>query len=839
MDILLVTSSFNDEIHGSDDKKKTGCGISLIKPENISKYRIGNVMTDLKEISCDKCKERLAKKIIRSDKKEMARILKEERAKAKKGIEDEGIVPLGNTTAKITKTPEQKRQEEEEKAAAERKEAEAKRAAEEAARKAEEEARLAAEEESRKTAEKEAALAAQKNIPGTGIAIDDSLAQFAINVPKEEPEPEPPVQDDFLAQFAIRKPADEEVQEKPDTPIVQDDFLAQFAIPTPEPEYLPADDGNDNEELSAAYENDDSVINVSEDELKTAHVETISQPEEEPEISLEGNSDWDFVANQIFGFDGVDIPEPEPQPTEMDELSFPEQTVAEQLVQNKADNTKPEVPALEDIVPPVLEDIVPPALDDITPPVLEDLSAPVIEKSSAPTIDEISIPELPVLDDLSEFINDVPQVPAYEEANDTANELADDDFADFEIPEVPVLNKISDVAEVAETSAEEYMEESVQEYVEEAVEDNTQEYAEEAAEDDAPEHAEEAAEDDAQEYAEEVAEDDSQEYAAEAVENDAQEVAAIQIPETSADPVQTAIPQPVPVQNIPTVQPIPVQAVPPVQSTPIQAVPPVQPTPIQAVPPVQPTPIQAVPPVQPQIINVPQLAGYDAAGQPIYTYMQMQMTGYDQNGQPIYIPVGGQQPPVPPQPSAVQHRPMMGMSNTMGGQMGANIQKPYVKLDAPTQTPAYIKAKLGNQGSDGRYVQPSANISKIAVNPHTKETSKAFVNAISSSKDYANKNLIETQGLRANTPVLSSIEDVLSQMGDNSLKNKKQAAQTEVNLGSEYKGSAPKTSAPARPAAAQKTENDIRNMSKSELKDKKKQDKYAAKFKKDLAKRGF
>lgn len=797
MDILLVTSSFNDEIHGSDDKKKTGCGISLIKPENISKYRIGNVMTDLKEISCDKCKERLAKKIIRSDKKEMARILKEERAKAKKGIEDEGIVPLGNTTAKITKTPEQKRQEEEEKAAAERKEAEAKRAAEEAARKAEEEARLAAEEE--------AALAAQKNIPGTGIAIDDSLAQFAINVPKEEPEPEPPVQDDFLAQFAIRKPADEEVQEKPDTPIVQDDFLAQFAIPTPEPEYLPADDGNANEELSAAYENDDSVINVSEDELKTAHAETISQPEEEPEISLEGNSDWDFVANQIFGFDGVDIPEPEPQPTEMDELSFSEQTVAEQLVQNKADNTKPEVPALEDIVPPVLEDIVPPALDDITPPVLEDLSAPVIEKSSVPTIDEISIPELPVLDDLSEFINDVPQVPAYEEANDAANELADDDFADFEIPEVPVLNKISNVAEVAETAAEDYMEESVQEYVEEAVEDNTQEYAEEAAEENI------------QEYTEEAAKDDAQEHAEEAVENDAQEVAAIQIPETPAAPVQTAIPQPIPVQDIPTVQPIPVQAVPLVQST----------------------PIQAVPPVQPQIINVPQLAGYDAAGQPIYTYMQMQMTGYDQNGQPIYIPVGGQQPPVPPQPSAVQHRPMMGMSNTMGGQMGANIQKPYVKLDAPTQTPAYIKAKLGNQGSDGQYVQPSANISKIAVNPHTKETSKAFVNAISSSKDYANKNLIETQGLRANTPVLSSIEDVLSQMGDNSLKNKKQAAQTEVNLGSEYKGSAPKTSAPARPAAAQKTENDIRNMSKSELKDKKKQDKYAAKFKKDLAKRGF
>ena len=792
MDILLVTSSFNDEIHGSDDKKKTGCGISLIKPENISKYRIGGVMTDLKEISCDKCKERLAKKIIRSDKKEMARILKEERAKAKKGIEDEGIVPLGNTTAKITKTPEQKQKEEEERAAAERKAAEEKRAAEEAARKAEEEARRAAEEEARKNAEKEASLATQKNIPGTGIAIGDDLAQFAINVPKEEPEPEPPVQDDFLAQFAIQKPTDEEPREKQDTPIVQDDFLAQFAIPTPEPEYLPADGGS-NENLSSAYENDDSVINISEDELKNVYEETSPQPEEEPEINFDGNSDWDFVANQIFGFDGVDIPEPEPQPTEMDELSFPEQSAAEQLAQNRNDNTKPEVPALEDIVPP--------ALDDIAPPVLEELSAPAAEKPSVPALDEISVPELPALEDLSGSVSDVPQVPAYDETGDTTYDAAQDNFTDFEIPEVPVLNKISDVAEAAKTTAEEYLEE--------AVEDDSQEYTEEAVADDVQEYTEETAADNVQEYAEEAAADDVQEYAEKIVENNAHETAYVQIPEAPAAPVQTAAPQPVPVQ------------------------------PVQNAAPVQPIPVQAVPPVQPQIINVPQLTGYDAAGQPIYTYMQMQMTGYDQNGQPIYIPVGGQQLPVPPQPSAVQHRPMMGMSNTMGGQMGANIQKPYVKLDAPTQTPAYIKAKLGNQGADGQYVQPSANISKIAVNPHAKETSKAFVNAISSSKDYANKNLIETQGLRANTPVLSSIEDVLSQMGDNSLKNKKQAAQAEVNLGSEYKGAASRPSAPARPAVPKKPENDMRNMSKSELKDKKKQDKYAAKFKKDLAKRGF
>lgn len=828
MDILLVTSSFNDEIHGSDDKKKTGCGISLIKPENISRYRIGGVMTDLKEISCDKCKERLAKKIIRSDKKEMSKLLKEERARAKRGIEDEGIVPLGNTTAKITRSPEQIRREEEAKAEAARKEAEAqKRAEEEAARKA-------AEEEAARNA-----AAAQKNIPGTGVAMDNSLAQFAINVPKEEePAPEP-VQDDFLAQFAIQKPEDDAVEE-PETDDVQDDFLAQFAIPTPQQdEYSDAEEDSSHygyEDSSATYDNDSSVINVSEDELLSVENEPETQPAEEPAPAFDANSDWDFVANQIFGFEGVDSSEPDPVPTEMEELPIPGvQTAAPQNNAPEIADVKPEVPGLDDIVPPVLDDIVPPALEDIAPRhVSENISAPVLEEMTAPAHEEPVVPvqesiTAPVLDDL--VIPEVPVLGSAKAPKPVAVEQAEpqpeapvnitdiNDLADLEIPEVPTLNSISSVAQpVPETAAAPVETIETIEDIIENTENNIEDIVEETDEETIPEIIEDIT-------AVEEIEEDIDEIAAEEEtvepENITEELAELVAPVIPEEPVIPAAPiQTEPVQ--------PVTPVAPVQTAPVQPVAPV--APIQAAPvsPVAPAAMQ-----QPQVISVPQFAGYDPTGQPIYTYVQMQMTGYDQNGQPIFIPLPGQQPPVPP-PAAPQRRPMMGMSSTMGGQMGANIQKPVVQLDAPTQTPDYIKAKLGEQIS-----QPSANISKIAVNPHSKETSKAFVQAISSSKNYANQNLIETQGLRANTPVLSSIEDVLSQMGDNSLKNQKKVAQQEVNLGNEYRASASRPASPRTAPPARKPQEDVRLMTKKELAEKKKQDKYAAKFKKDLAKRGF
>ena len=83
MDITLITAVGSDLVHGTENDKKTGCGINLLKADNVTRYRKAGTMTDLKEITCEKCKSNLAKKIIKADKKEMSRLLKEEKQREK------------------------------------------------------------------------------------------------------------------------------------------------------------------------------------------------------------------------------------------------------------------------------------------------------------------------------------------------------------------------------------------------------------------------------------------------------------------------------------------------------------------------------------------------------------------------------------------------------------------------------------------------------------------------------------------------------------------------------------------------------------------------------------
>ena len=806
MNITLVTTSFNDEVHGTFNDKKTGCGINLLKPENVTRYRRGEKMTDLGEITCERCKTKIAKEMIKSDQKEMKAILKEERMKAKKGIEDEGIIPLGNTTAKITSAqnvaePEPEPVPEPPKPAYQANGAPAldNDLAKFAIKKPDENPEPPAKNEfvldPPKLFDDEPSIAPQPEAePIPDAEEDDFLAQFAIQKPDEPEDPtEETEEDDFLAQFAVSAPHKQEIQtEEPETPLILDDISAALSAmehppintapkdsePMPESETSPAS-------VPTVTDEDDimKMFAIGAPPQQEENAETVieeknivpSEPEHEPveEASVQNfSSEWDLIANQLFGETSEFVSD-----ADEEKNSSSENTDSADITHMEV----PKAPVLEDIAPvketavsneaPVIEEISAPILDDIKPaetpksPVLEDI-APVketAESNEAPVIEEISVSqeeenERPILEDIVD--------------DDDELEL----ISEFLEPKAPVFDNISDAISAINTPVSN---------VSPAVPVS------------APVQS------------------------APVLSDISAALSALNAPSNpiGAVPVQPTPVSPVPVQPVPTLPVQPIPAIPTQPATPA------------------PTPIQPTAPTAGavgQVISVPQLTGYNDKNQPIYTYVQMQIQGYDKNGQPILIPLPGQNIPVPNAP--VTFSQTFNQNTRLRDAVAAAKEIPTSAKDmTPGQRIAAAEAAKGSP--------LSANVSKIATNPHARSTSQAFISAISVSKEYANQSLTETQGLKQRTGVLNSVEDVLSQLGDNSLKEKKLAeakAQSSIPAYQEYKAPARTSSyspKPAAPTAPTPPPVNNRPLTKAELKAKKKQEKIDAKFQKEMSKR--
>ena len=736
MDIRLVTTSFNDEVHGTFNEKKTGCGINLLKSENVTRYHRGGIMRDLGEITCEKCKTKIAKEMIKSDQKEMKLLLKEEKLRAKKGIVDDGIVPLAGE-AKITKDQTQK----------------------------------PAPAPKPVYQKPEPAAPAQPanigaTIPGTGVAIDNSLAQFAINKPQAEPAPEAAPQDNFLDQFAINKPQAE--PEPAPAPVQQDDFLAQFAINAPaqtEPEPV--------QEAPAP-----SVPPVIDD-ISAAIAAMNSSPAAAPQPAAEPVQQ-------------APTPAPAPAAQADDILSMFSIEAPEKPVAGTYDNDS----SVIDVAEESLSSVEPEPVQQATAPVIDDISAAVeaaqnnIPKYEAP-VQPAAAPE-PVQQASS---------PAQEKSNVSEWDLIANQLfgANGESPQnapkaepvqqatAPVIDDISAAVEAAAQNVPKA--EPVQQATAPVIDDISA--AVEAAAQNVPK-------------AEPV-----QQATAPVIDDISAAVDAVA--QNAARTVAPAAASSKPV----SVKPTPVK--------------PAAPAPAPA-PAVQQTAAPAGMPAMGQVISVPQITGYDAAKQPIYTYVQMQITGYGENGQPVLSPVPGQEIPEFEMPFN---------KNTRLQEAIRAAQE--IPTSAHEMTPGQrIAAAEAAKGSP-----ISANVSKIATNQHTKATSQAFINAISESKEYANQSLTDTQGLQQRTRVIGSIEDVLSQLGDNSLQQKKAVdakVQQSIPAFQEYKAPARSTSmssAPAyRPTPRPSAPTDERFLSKAELKALKKQEKIDAKFRKEMAKRG-
>ena len=217
MQIFLINAINGGVVHGTENGKKTGCGINLTKPDNIGKFVSGAPMQDIVDITCEKCKMVLAKKLIKESNKEFARQLKEEKKMQKHG--GMGAAPMVPISSAPTPPPAP--------------------------------ARTSVAPPPPAPVPPRAPAAPEKEVQPVFTAYKPPVKQKAAPAPEPvQPAPKAaPVQDDFLSQFAIPspgvaqeppkpafvapEPAPEPVQPAPKAAPVQDDFLSQFAIPSP------------------------------------------------------------------------------------------------------------------------------------------------------------------------------------------------------------------------------------------------------------------------------------------------------------------------------------------------------------------------------------------------------------------------------------------------------------------------------------------------------------------------------------------------------------------------------------------------------------------------------
>ena len=289
MQIFLINAINGGVVHGTENGKKTGCGINLTKPDNIGKFVSGAPMQDIVDITCEKCKMVLAKKLIKESNKEFARQLKEEKKMQKHG--GMGAAPMGPISSAPTPPPAP--------------------------------ARTSVAPPPPAPVPPRAPAAPEKEVQPVFTAYKPPVKQKAAPAPEPvQPAPKAtPVQDDFLSQFAIPSPG--AAQEPPKPAFVApepapkaapmediDSILSQLSSPAAEPE--PAAEAP----KAAPMEDIDSIL--SQLSAPTAEPEPIKPEVIQPEpvhpgsISITtGASDivavteqqmqsWDDVANSLF-----------------------------------------------------------------------------------------------------------------------------------------------------------------------------------------------------------------------------------------------------------------------------------------------------------------------------------------------------------------------------------------------------------------------------------------------------------------------------------------------------------------------------------------------------------
>ena len=857
MEITLIKSVNGNEIHGTENNKKTGCGINLTKPENIGRYIPNGVMTDLIDMNCEKCREVLAKKMIKADKKERARILREEKMLEKRGIIDENIVPLGGTSAKITGSSENSLNYSSPAQTYQKRTAASVSAPINTVNSVNTPISPTSNNNSAQHDDIMSQFAipspnAQQPVhtPSNSEKADDVLSQFAIPSPNKAvndtpPETSKPIAsniDEALAQFAIPVPqmnnfkVESNIQKpapQDNTSVDMDDTLAQFAIPNPNTNTasintVPNSNYIDNDievigetPKETTHYNDDEVVDIDEmTHINGKPVSDISVKEISDTIEddlAEIKNQWEAFASDFFS--GNDYTETENTSTVSnvnDEIQSADNLSASEISENNELNSQYDEPA-HDEINSTLSGFDSVDSEIAEPEVAEEIPEEVIEEPTISEIDNIS----ETYENSEPVINEIPKTNSNQHHytspfEETEHQTQAADIHRYTAPVFPDEVNTSPMEEIKIPNT----------FNNENTVNTAQNIPNIHVQPVMPQ----------QQFAaipQLVGYDPNGQplyaYVQQPIvgyDQNGQPIFAPIQPMQQITPVQQISPMP----NAVPIQPIVQNTVPPVQNiAPMQSIEPAQQTVQNTVPPVQNiAPMQSIEPVQQTVQNtVP----------PVQNIAPMQSI------EPVQQTVQNTVPPVQniaPMQSIEPVQPTENLQNadfTRTAHTSGNVQMPQTEeIQIPQTIEQAVEAMQNGtpMRSNITELHPE-QIHLSTVEDNNKQIPDSVASAMAKSREKQKTNIFDMQGIEM--PVIDSIEDALSQMGGNVKKKEQTMQDTVVPIFEEYK--TPPKNPPRTLPKENKEKEPERPLTKAEIKRRKKQDKIDAKFKKDLAKRGF
>ena len=857
MEITLIKSVNGNEIHGTENNKKTGCGINLTKPENIGRYIPNGVMTDLIDMNCEKCREVLAKKMIKADKKERARILREEKMLEKRGIIDENIVPLGGTSAKITGSSENSLNYSSPAQTYQKSTAASVSAPINTVNSVNTPISPTSNNNSAQHDDIMSQFAipspnAQQPVhtPSNSEKSDDVLSQFAIPSPNKAvndtpPETSKPIAsniDEALAQFAIPVPqmnnfkVESNIQKpapQDNTNVDMNDTLAQFAIPSPTTNTasintVPNSNYIDNDievigetPKETTHYNDDEVVDIDEmTHINGKPVSDISVKEISDTIEddlAEIKNQWEAFASDFFsGNDYTETKNTSTVSNVNDEIQSADNLSASEISENNELNSQYDEPAHDEINSTFSGfDSVDSEIAE--PEIAEEIPEEVIEEPTISEIDNIS----ETYEDSETVINEIPKTNSNQyhytsPFEETEHQTQAADIHRYTAPVFPDEVNTSPMEEIKIPNT----------FNNENTVNTAQNIPNIPVQPVMPQ----------QQFAaipQLVGYDPNGQplyaYVQQPIvgyDQNGQPIFAPIQPMQQITPVQPISPMP----NAVPIQPIVQNTVPPVQNiAPIQSIEPVQQTVQNTVPPVQNiAPMQSIEPIQPIVQNtVP----------PVQNIAPMQSI------EPVQQTVQNTVPPVQniaPMQSIEPVQPTENLQNadfTRTAHTSGNVQMPQTEeIQIPQTIEQAVEAMQNGtpMRSNITELHPE-QIHLSTVEDNNKQIPDSVASAMAKSREKQKTNIFDMQGIEM--PVIDSIEDALSQMGGNVKKKEQTMQDTVVPIFEEYK--APPKNPPRTLPKENKEKEPERPLTKAEIKRRKKQDKIDAKFKKDLAKRGF